>query len=229
MTPFRLIAIAALALASFASSGARASNLLINGDFESSPVIGSIPVGWTALSTSVAGNVQLLQGSSYIPCCGVSGSAGALANYFVSFGAGDTSNAGGVLAQSFGTTAGSSYNVSFDLGALGSSASQTFQIELINVSDSATLTTQTFTVSGNNNLDTTFAPFGFSFSASGSSTEIAFQDLSPTASIDGILDNASVTAAVPEPATWAMMILGFLSVGFAAYRRRARGPLLRLA
>jgi hypothetical protein len=29
-----------------------------------------------------------------------------------------------------------------------------------------------------------------------------------------------VTAAVPEPATWAMMILGFAGVGFMAYRRK---------
>jgi PEP-CTERM motif len=26
--------------------------------------------------------------------------------------------------------------------------------------------------------------------------------------------------AVPEPSTWAMMVLGFLGVGFMAYRRR---------
>jgi hypothetical protein len=29
-----------------------------------------------------------------------------------------------------------------------------------------------------------------------------------------------LTAAVPEPSTWAMMILGFASVGFMAYRRK---------
>lgn len=40
-------------------------------------------------------------------------------------------------------------------------------------------------------------------------------------------DNVSI-AAVPEPSTWAMMILGFLGVGFVAYRRKS-GPALRLA
>jgi hypothetical protein len=29
-----------------------------------------------------------------------------------------------------------------------------------------------------------------------------------------------ITAAVPEPSTWAMMILGFCGIGFMAYRRR---------
>jgi hypothetical protein len=33
---------------------------------------------------------------------------------------------------------------------------------------------------------------------------------------------SSVTTAVPEPSTWAMMILGFAGVGFMAYRRRNR-------
>ena len=31
-----------------------------------------------------------------------------------------------------------------------------------------------------------------------------------------------LTAAVPEPSTWAMMILGFLGVGFMAYRRKEK-------
>jgi hypothetical protein len=36
-------------------------------------------------------------------------------------------------------------------------------------------------------------------------------------------------AAVPEPLTWAMMILGFCGLGFMAYRRKQNGPSLRLA
>jgi hypothetical protein len=32
-----------------------------------------------------------------------------------------------------------------------------------------------------------------------------------------------LTAAVPEPSTWAMLILGFAGVGFMAYRRRNQG------
>jgi hypothetical protein len=37
------------------------------------------------------------------------------------------------------------------------------------------------------------------------------------------------TAAVPEPTTWAMMILGFAGVGFMAYRRRNENALLSVA
>jgi hypothetical protein len=37
--------------------------------------------------------------------------------------------------------------------------------------------------------------------------------------ITGSISNP-VIAAVPEPSTWAMMILGFAGVGYMTYRRR---------
>ena len=36
-------------------------------------------------------------------------------------------------------------------------------------------------------------------------------------------------SSVPEPSTWAMMILGFFGVGFMAYRRKQNGPAFRVA
>jgi hypothetical protein len=41
--------------------------------------------------------------------------------------------------------------------------------------------------------------------------------------------NWSLTTAVPEPASWAMMILGFLAVGFMSYRRKSPSGSFRLA
>ena len=54
---------------------------------------------------------------------------------------------------------------------------------------------------------------------------------------DGLLDNvrlydengSPITAGVPEASTWAMMILGFLGLGFMAYRRKQNEPMLRMA
>jgi hypothetical protein len=40
--------------------------------------------------------------------------------------------------------------------------------------------------------------------------------------------NMTFSSAVPEASTWAMMILGFMGVGFLAYRRRGNGPVMRL-
>jgi hypothetical protein len=42
------------------------------------------------------------------------------------------------------------------------------------------------------------------------------------------LPNARLTDPIPEPSTWAMMILGFFGIGFMAYRRKSK-PALRLA
>ncbi len=43
------------------------------------------------------------------------------------------------------------------------------------------------------------------------------------------IDVAPVAGAVPEPSTWAMMILGFAGVGFMAYRRSRKDNGLALA
>jgi hypothetical protein len=81
-----------------------------------------------------------------------------------------------------------------------------------------------------NNIDFTSNPnfssglitFGFAMRNGGDGTPVV-------RSASGILraDNFSidVLTAVPEPSTWAMMILGFAGVGFIAYRRRKVLPL----
>jgi hypothetical protein len=37
---------------------------------------------------------------------------------------------------------------------------------------------------------------------------------------------ATTISAVPEPSTWAMLLLGFASIGFMAYRRKSKGALV---
>jgi hypothetical protein len=39
-------------------------------------------------------------------------------------------------------------------------------------------------------------------------------------SLDPLTLDSPLSPAVPEPSTWAMMILGFLGIGFMAYRQR---------
>lgn len=60
----------------------------------------------------------------------------------------------------------------------------------------------------------------FSLSISGLSTPVALGDYSTTGNISG-----TFAAAVPEPATWGLMIAGFGMVGFAARRRRIKHTL----
>ena len=43
---------------------------------------------------------------------------------------------------------------------------------------------------------------------------------------DGIGNSPSAVTAVPEPSTWAMMILGFAGLGFMANRRKSKPALM---
>lgn len=62
--------------------------------------------------------------------------------------------------------------------------------------------------------------------ANGAFTFYSFFDVQGNVLIKSV--DATV-AAVPEPSTWAMMILGFAGVGFLAYRRRNQGSAFRVA
>jgi len=135
---------------------------------------------------------------------------------------GDVNDHGAISQMITGLTAGQQYVLSFEWGAgqlqsrdgdtterlqysLGDSVFST--ATLSNVSHGFTgwnTVTQTFTATGANQL--------LSFLSIGTPT-----GLPPIA----LLDNVSLTAAVPEPATWAMMLIGFGMIGASArYRRR---------
>lgn len=58
---------------------------------------------------------------------------------------------------------------------------------------------------------------------------VPLQEYWSTATYQDATFSATFTSAVPEPSTWAMMILGFAGVGFMAYRRKQNRPELRLA
>ena len=44
-----------------------------------------------------------------------------------------------------------------------------------------------------------------------------------------VMASSALVAGVPEPSTWAMMILGFLGLGFMAYRRKQNVTAFRIA
>ncbi len=71
---------------------------------------------------------------------------------------------------------------------------------------------------------------GFSVAA-GDILELAFAKASGQAygSLNGLsfnVDFSPAVSAVPEPSTWAMMILGFAGVGFMAYRRKSKPAIM---
>lgn len=203
-----------IALATLAIVPAAQATSIINGDFETGP-FGVTPSGFTV---SPGSEIVAVQGSDYIPCCGVTGTTAELANHFAAFGGGNLPNSS-TLSQTFATVEGGRYKVSFDFGVLGGGAQTIFANAYADGGNSL-LGSFSATRSANNNLSTTFGRYSFDFIGATSSTRLTFNTDPVTDSVDGILDNVSV--AVPEPASWAMMIMGFAMVGAA---RRRRSPM----
>ncbi len=121
-----------------------------------------------------------------------------------------------------GLVSGQSYSLSFQFAARPGYVADGLQVSY----GATTLFTQ---LPGS----TAFAPETVSFVADGSNvftfagTDLVSSD--PNVAVDAVsISNAATVAAVPEPSTWAMMILGFAGVGFMAYRRKSNGPQLRL-
>lgn len=78
----------------------------------------------------------------------------------------------------------------------------------------------TFTGAGGSNTNWTAYSVNFTTSAN---TVLKFAAGGTNDSLGGYVDNIKLetAGAVPEPATWAMMIMGFASVGAAMRRRRS--------
>ena len=205
-------------LAAFTHIPSAQATTIVNGNFETGP-FGVAPTGFTV---SPGNSVVALQASDFIPCCNVIGSAAQLANHFASFGAGNR-GAVSTLSQILSTREGDRYTISFDFAALGRlNRSAGIIVNAFEANTDALLGTFSTETTTDNNLATTFERHTFRFIGASSATRLSFS-LDPAfdpIDVAGVLDN--VAAAVPEPATWAMMITGFGMVGGTMRRRRTR-------
>ncbi|KTT69376.1 PEPxxWA-CTERM sorting domain-containing protein [Sphingomonas endophytica] len=189
--------------------------------------------------TSLRGNHDYLYGTYGSAANTSTGAAGTFVNNYSATGFnggvgmgnyvlmdGDTNFHGALSQQVTGLTVGQLYSVTFDwAGAswftIPGQTTQRFDVSL----DGVTKSTDTLTT----------APKGFSgwqkgslqFTATSTSQKLSFlaqgtpNGLPPSL----LLDNVQM-AAVPEPATWLTMILGFGVVGAAMRRRKVARPQL---
>jgi hypothetical protein len=87
----------------------------------------------------------------------------------------------------------------------------------------------------NVDLTSDFGKHGFENAIAGKTIKTARLYLDSTGFFDEVKQIDFSRAAepnvrgVPEPSTWAMMILGFAGVGFMAYRRKSKGSAFRIA
>ena len=163
--------------------------LMVNGSFESSFS------AWTS-----TGNVSVQSASPYIATDGTR---------CVSFNTGNQ-QVNGVLSQSFATTPGRIYTLTFDAGTYSTkSASQRLRTTL---DGSGNLLDQTVTLSGSGN-GMLWQSFSRTFTANSTTTLLTFRDVSTTyRNIDLVLDKVRISAvpvnqtlevqSVPEAGLW---------------------------
>jgi len=120
------------------------------------------------------------------------------------------------ISQTFDTTIGQSYKVSFYFSPRAGVAADSNDISaLINGATALTASGSGVGASGN-----VWKEYSFNFVAAGDLSTLGFKAGGLSNSYGGSLDNVSVTA-VPEPSSWATMLVGLLGLG-AMTRRRTR-------
>ncbi|CUT11391.1 hypothetical protein BF49_2471 [Bradyrhizobium sp.] len=77
------------------------------------------------------------------------------------------------------------------------------------------------TINSNHSLN--YEYHSFLFTTTGGSETLSFFSNNEGA-YGGVVGGVTISA-VPEPSTWAMMLLGFAGIGFVTYRRRASAVL----
>ena len=206
---------AALAVVGFAAAGAQAANLVTNGSFElgsndaapggyTTVGVGSPDIaGWTVGSGTVDwinGYWQASDGTHSIDLNG---------------------NSVGDISQAISTIAGQKYTLTFDLSGNPDIRSDTRTVA-VSAGGAPVNFSYTFTTPPNSRSNMNWTPESLTFTALGASTLIDFQSTSTGNCCWGAaLDHVSVIA-VPEPATWTLLIGGLGVIG-AALRTTRRG------
>jgi hypothetical protein len=229
------LAVGLVALIALTASGARANSLVANGDFNN---IGNVWVNNTGLGsddwltggataipdwtnvTGAANEFWVTNANSY----GLSASPGNGSTFFVDLTGQANDKPYGGIEQTIATTSGDNYVLQFDLG------SSTFYDSVLNpaaLTASATgtslLASKLFTLAPTSS--NAWVTETLDFTADSSSTTIEFLgDSSYTSEYTG-LDNVSVTAAtstsaVPEPATFPVILIGLIGLGALMRSRR---------
>lgn len=179
-----------------------AAQLVTNGSFET----GNFS-GWTTSNLN-ATSVQPSGFDGYVPQDG---------SYFAALG-----NVGsdGIISQTVSTTAGANYVLSYYLASNGTSSDFSVDWNGTLIPGSAVFSPD----SGGS-----YIPYQFLVTGTGSDT-LTFNERDDPSYM--ALDNVSLVpseqGAVPEPATWAMMLLGFAGMGMVI-RRRSKPVLAQLA
>jgi hypothetical protein len=229
----RSAAIVAFAVVSLQVTAAFAQNLVTNGSFETNPLApgayrdmlvgsNSLP-GWTIIGVPGTYVTQVESGYAGNPGYTFPAQNG---NIWLDL-AGYSDNAPNGVQQTVATAIGMTYDFSFWLGNIsgGDFGTQSLVNVLLNgVSFSCVNTTQTQNMA--------WQQCGRSFVATSASTTFSISNGDPRSDYSNAIDNvvlqlsAQQPGGVPEPASWATIIIGFGAMGGVLRRRRRPAPRL---
>jgi choice-of-anchor C domain-containing protein len=210
----KFLAAAAVSSLFAVTPASAAVNILSNGSFEA-PDIGeqwyvnygtglTIP-GWNVLYNNVD-IVNTLVG------WGSAAANGKQALDLVGYGS------TGAISQAFSTIAGQVYTLSFAYGNNPSSTSEA--AAAFSIFGGSTLLSSS--VASSNGLG--WSTYSGTFLANSATTILTFNN-TIGGNNGGLLLDAVSVSAVPEPSTWALMLLGFAGLGFFAYRRTKKASM----
>ena len=243
------LALSLLALAAFAAPAQAAVNLVKNGGFEDTVLTRSSEISaeftgvqslahWTTDSYTMLmmpGTATTSGADTRYGCClTMWGPSNGSANGYADSGTGNYLAADGAYITRWinqditGLTPGESYTLSFDWAG-GQQYGWNGEGDLTDgINWTVALGDQQFTTQTIHNAEHGFIPWRtqtFTFTPTTTSAVLGFIAHGPVGVPPfAMLDNVSLrsaTAAVPEPATWALMIVGFGMLGGMARRRRA--------
>jgi len=243
-----LLAVSAAAALAVVTAPAYAGNLLTNGNFETGDF-----TGWsTNVQSGSGGNLSIAPnngGNSPISGFPYALNPGG-GNFFAITDQGGPGSYS--LTQSFTLTSAATVDVSFDFfandqaGVIDStppnrdftvSPNQNAEVDILTGGADA------FTTTPSDIVATLYGPGADCLSCNPNPWVTYFQPLSLAAGTYQIrfaetdnqlffqmgVDNVSVSTTVPEPATWAMMMVGFAGLGYAGLRHKQKRPASTLA
>jgi hypothetical protein len=195
---FRMLAIAA---AMVLSAGAHAAPVFSD-NFDSDPLaLNAVPANWTIGN---AGTVDVI-GTGFFDEIPGNG------NYIDLDG---SNNLAGLLETSFAVTAGTTYTATFELGGNHRDGA-TDPVTVMFGSATTWPNSPVLVGSGDG-----FTTYSITTTATSNSLTLSFLD-GRDGNVGALLDDVSVSAAVPEPGSLSLLLAGIAALGFAARRRRS--------